>query len=101
VQAGSALGLEWGLRKGGKLRPYATVPVDQWYYQNTPQQGFRNWSAQILAHELINTLQAKLEAKPYNCPQLTGTQGATATKYEGERLTKITDACYQKLGENR
>ena len=71
AQAGSALGLEFGLIKGGKPRPYATVTTDQWWYVNTPKQGFRNWSAQVLTHEIINTIQAKLEARPYRCGQLT------------------------------
>jgi hypothetical protein len=100
AQAGSSLGIEFGLVKGGKARTYATVPVDQWWYQNTPKEGFRNWSAQVLAHELINTIQGKLEARPYRCGQLTATPGLKAYQFEAERLSKITDACYQRLGKN-
>jgi hypothetical protein len=100
AQAGSALGMDFGLIKGGKPRTYATVPVDEWWYQNTPKQGFRNWSAQVLTHELINTIQGKLEARPYRCPTLSATPGLPANKYESERLTKITDVCYAKLGKN-
>ena len=100
AQAGSALPIMWGLKKGGKLRPYATVPVDQWWYVNTPKDGFNHWSAQILTHEIVNTIQAKLEAAPYNCPQLLATQGTPGNIFEAERLTKISDACYAKLGNN-
>ena len=100
AQAGSALGLDFGLIKGGKPRPYATVPVDEWWYVNTPKEGFRNWSAQVLAHEIINTIQAKLEAHPYRCGQLSATPGLPADRYESQRLSKITDICYAKLGAN-
>ena len=100
AQAGSSLGLDFGLLKGGKKRTYATVPVDQWWYQNTPKDGFRNWSAQVLSHELINTIQGKLEAKPYNCGQLTATSGLPASRYEAERLSKISDICYHRIGRN-
>lgn len=100
VQAGSALPLTFGLMKGGKPRPYATVPVDMWWYVNTPNQGFKSWAAQILTHEINNTIQAKIEARPYKCGQLLATQGLPGDKYEGERLTKLTDKCYVKLGKN-
>jgi hypothetical protein len=100
VQAGSALPLTFGLMKGGKPRPYASVPVDVWWYVNTPNQGFKSWAAQILTHEINNTIQAKIETAPYRCRQLLATQGLPGDKYEGERLTKLTDACYLKLGKN-
>lgn len=100
AQAGSALGLDFGLIKGGLPRPYASVPVDMWWYVNTPKQGFKSWAAQILTHEIINTIQAKIEARPYKCGQLMATAGAQANKYESERLAKITDQCYAKLGNN-
>lgn len=100
VQAGSALPLAYGLAKGGKLRSYATVPVDIWWYVNTPSQGFKSWAAQILTHEINNTIQAKIEASPYKCGQLLATQGLPGDKYEAERLTKLTDKCYAKLGKN-
>ena len=101
VQAGSALPLTFGLIKGGKPRSYATVPVDQWWYVNTPQQGFKSWAAQILTHEINNTIQAKIEARPYKCGQLLATQGLPGNIYEAERLTKLTDKCYAKLGKNQ
>jgi len=101
VQAGSALPLTFGLMKGGKPRPYATVPVDMWWYVNTPQQGFKSWAAQILTHEINNTIQAKIEAAPYKCKQLLATQGTPGNVYEAERLTKLTDKCYAKLGKNQ
>jgi hypothetical protein len=100
VQAGSALPLTFGLVKDGKPRPYATVPVDIWWYVNTPNQGFKSWAAQILTHEINNTIQAKIEARPYKCGQLLATQGLPGDKYEAERLTKLTDKCYAKLGKN-
>ena len=100
VQAGSALPLSYGPVKGGKPRPYATVPVDIWWYVNTPNQGFKSWAAQILTHEINNTIQAKIEARPYKCGQLLATQGLPGDKYEAERLTKLTDKCYAKLGKN-
>lgn len=101
VQAGSALPLTFGLMKGGKPRPYATVPVDMWWYVNTPNQGFKSWAAQILTHEINNTIQAKIEATPYKCKPLLATQGLPGDKYEGERLSKLTDKCYAKLGKNQ
>ena len=101
VQAGSALPITYGLMKGGKQRPYATVPVDQWWYVNTPQQGFKSWAAQILTHEINNTIQAKIEARPYKCGQLLATQGTPGNIHEAERLTKLTDKCYAKLGKNQ
>jgi hypothetical protein len=100
AQAGSALGLDFGLMKGGKPRPYATVPTDVRWYINEPMQGFRGWAAQIVAHEIINTIQAKIEAAPYKCGQLKGTQGIRADRYESQRLAGITPACYASLGTN-
>jgi hypothetical protein len=97
AQAGSALPLTYGLMKGGKPRPYATVPTDLWWYVNTPKDGFQHWAAQILTHELNNSIQAKIEAAPYRCGQLLATQGRQGDLYEGERLSKISDACYAKL----
>jgi hypothetical protein len=100
AQAGSALGLDFGLMKGGKPRTYATVPVDQWWYNNRPAQGFRHSAAQVLTHEIINTIQGKLEARPYRCGLLSGVSKA-ANKYEAERLAMITDVCYSRLGDNK
>ena len=100
AQAGSALGLDFGLLKGGKPRPYATVPTDQWWYVNQPAQGFRNWAAQVLTHEIVNTIQGKIEAAPYKCGQMTGTHGLPGDKYEAERLASITAQCYASLGDN-
>lgn len=100
AQAGSALGLDFGIIKGGKPRPYATVPTDQRWYVNTPNQGFKSWAAQVLAHEIINTIQAKIEAAPYKCGQMVGTHGARGDEYESQRLASLPDACYDKLGDN-
>ena len=100
AQAGSALGLDLGLNIGGKPRPYATVPTDPGWYVNVPNQGFQSWAAQIVTHEIVNTIQAKIEAPPYSCGQLTGTEGVRCDIHESERLQKITEECYAKLGDN-
>lgn len=100
AQAGSALGLDFGLVIGGKPRPYCTVATDQRWYINTPMNGFQGWAAQILTHEIINTIQAKIEAPPYNCGQLTGTEGVQSNVFEAERLAKLTDKVYEALGDN-
>lgn len=97
AQAGSALGLDFGLIIGGRPRPYATVPTDMHWFVNTPNQGFNSWAAQILAHEIINTMQAKLEARPYRCGQLKGTPGVRGDQHEGERLASITENCYTRV----
>jgi hypothetical protein len=100
AQAGSALGLDFGLKIGGKPRPYATVATDQRWYVNTPMNGFDSWAAQILTHEIINTIQAKIEAPPYNCGQLIGTPDVRSDIHENERLQKLTDQVYAALGDN-
>jgi hypothetical protein len=100
AQAGSALGLDFGLKIGGKPRPYCTVATDQRWYINVPNQGFQSWAAQILTHEIVNTIQAKIEAAPYNCGQLTGTEGVRSDLFETLRLEKLTEDCYAKLGDN-
>lgn len=97
LQAGSSVGLDYGLWKGGKHRPYATVPTDQWWYVNQPHEGFKSRAAQILTHEIINTIQAKIEAAPYRCSQLTAKLGLPGAQYEAERLTKLDEACHEKL----
>ena len=100
LQAGSALGVAYGISKGGKPRSYSTVPIDQPWYVNEPIEGFRSHAAQILTHEIINMIQGRIEAPPYNCPQLTATWGLPPTQFESERLLKLNDACYEKLGNN-
>lgn len=100
LQAGSAVGLEYGLWKSGKHRPYATVPADQWWYVNEPHEGFKSRAAQILTHEIVNTIQAKIEAEPYRCSQLTAKIGLPGTEYEAERLAKLNNECYSKLAAN-
>jgi hypothetical protein len=97
AQAGSSLGIDYGLMIGGKPRVYATVPTDQRWYTNVPNQGFQSWAAQILTHEIVNTIQGTVMAPPYNCPQLTGTPDVRSDIHESERLGKLTDACYEKL----
>jgi hypothetical protein len=97
AQAGSALGMDFGLKIGGKARVYATAPTDQRWFINVPNQGFQSWAAQILTHEIVNTIQGTVEAPPYNCGQLTGTPGISSDLHESERLSRLTDACYEKL----
>jgi hypothetical protein len=110
LQAGSALPLEYGMWKGTVSHAYATVSADQWWFlRNEPYEGFNSRAAQIITHEIINTIQAKVEAPPYRCSKLTATVGAPgttfdqsrlATLYEGERLTKL-EGCYGKLSRNQ
>ena len=97
AQAGSALGLDFGLIIGGRPRPYATVPTDMHWFVNEPNQGFKSWAAQILAHEIINTIQAKLEARPYRCAQLKGTPHVRGDIHESERLASISEKCYSRV----
>ena len=99
AQAGSALGLDFGLIIGGRPRPYATVPTDMHWFVNTPNQGFNSWAAQIVTHEIINTIQAKLEARPYRCGQLTGTPefGVISTK---AAVGDIVGKCYSRITRN-
>ena len=98
--AGSALGIEFGFMKGRKRRTYATVPTDMHWYVNEPNQGFKSWAAQIVAHEIINTIQGIVEARPYRCGQLTGTPGVSGHIHERERLESLTDKCYTRLIAN-
>jgi hypothetical protein len=70
------------------------------WFINEPNQGFKSCAAQILAHEIINTIQAKVEARPFRCGQLKGTPGVRGDIHETERLKSLTDRCYTKLGRN-
>ena len=92
--------MKYGIRNGGKRRTYATAPTDQWWCVNEPHEGFESRAAQVLTHEIINTIQGKIEAPPYRCQPLTATVGRPALDYESERLLNLSDACYTKLGKN-
>lgn len=96
LQAGSTWGVANGILKGGIKRPYFSIPTDVWWYNNQPFEGFQSRAAQIITHELVNTINAKLEVAPYNCTSLTGTPGDPASKYESDRLKKLTKNCYAK-----
>lgn len=102
-QAGSSLGIDprygYGTYKEGRYRPYSTAPTDLWWV-NQPHEGFQSRAAQIMTHEINNEIQAKIETDPYNCPPLLATDGAPAAQYEAERLTKLDEACCQRLGDN-
>jgi hypothetical protein len=100
LQAGSTWGVSTGISKGGLNRPTASVPVDIWWYNNNPHEGFSSRAASILAHEIVNTIQAKTEVAPYFCAPLTATSGLPSLAYESERLSKLTDECYAKIGTN-
>lgn len=100
LQAGSALPMEYPLYSRGKPYPYASVPTDQWWYVNEPYEGFESRAAQVLTHEIVNTIQAKIEAAPYNCKPLIIDYAMPAAKYEAARLEKISDTCYAKLSSN-
>ena len=58
-------------------------------------------AAQIMTHEIINAINAKLEVAPYYCNPLVAGPGITsAADYEASRLSKLTDDCYQKYLDN-
>ena len=101
AQAGSAFGLNFGLVVGGRPRPYATIPTDVYWFVNTPNLGFNSWAAQVVAHEIINTIQGKLEARPYRCGQLNGTPTSRGEQYEAERLQAISEKCYSRIVHTR
>lgn len=97
LQAGSTFGVSTGVFKDGLQRPYASVPVDVWWYTDQPFGGFDSRAGQILTHELINTINAKLEVAPYNCDPLTpDLSAADAYASEKSRLRKLTPGCYTK-----
>ncbi len=96
-QAGGTLGVADGILKGGLQRPYANVPVDVWWYNDQPFEGFDSRAAQILTHELINSIGAKLEVAPYKCDSLNPDPNAAgAYASEKSRLLKLTKECYKK-----
>ena len=99
--AGGTWGVADGVYKGGLNRPYITIPVDPWWYNNEPFEGFSTRAAQIMTHEIINAINAKLEVEPYNCSPLVADPGITsASAYEASRLSKLTDDCYLKYVES-
>jgi hypothetical protein len=99
--AGGTWGVTHGVPKDGINRPYITLPVDPWWYNNEPFGGFRSRAAQIMTHEIINAINAKLEVAPYFCAPLVPAPGVTHTfEYEASRLAKLAEKCYQKYLEN-
>ena len=95
--AGGTWGIADGVFKGKLNRPYITIPVDPWWYNNEPFEGFNSRAAQIMTHEIINAISSKLEVEPYNCMPLVAESGITnASEYEASRLTKLTHDCYLK-----
>jgi hypothetical protein len=100
LQAGGTWGVADGVNKGGLNRPYITIPVDPPWYNNEPFEGFDSRAAQIMTHEIVNAIGAKLEVNPYNCMPLVADPGITnASEYEANRLSKLTDDCYKKYVE--
>jgi hypothetical protein len=100
LQAGSTWGVADGVFKGGLNRPYITIPVDPWWYNNQPAGGFNSSAASIIAHEIVNAINSKLEVAPYNCLSLTPDPSATTSyDYEASRLSKLTDDCYLRYLE--
>jgi hypothetical protein len=98
--AGGTWGVTAGVEKGGLNRPYITIPVDPWWYNNEPFEGFNSRAAQIMTHEIINAINSKLQIEPYNCLPLAPDPGISyALDYEANRLSKITDDCYLKYLE--
>jgi hypothetical protein len=101
LQAGGTWGVADGVYKGASNRPYITIPVDPWWFNNEPFEGFNSRAAQIMTHEIINAINAKLEVEPYNCSPLVADPGITyASDYEASRLSKLTDDCYLKYLED-
>jgi hypothetical protein len=101
LMAGGTWGVANGIPKGGINRPYITIPVDPWWYNNEPSGGFRSRAAQIMTHEIINVINAKLAVAPYFCAPLLPDRGLTnAFEYEASRLAKLTEKCYQKYLAN-
>ena len=99
LHAGSTWGVDEGIPKKGIKRPYATIPVDVWWYNRNPFEGFQQRSAQIITHELVNLLDCLLGVPPYNCKRLTCERNIDAYHYEKWRLSKLTQDCYRKFIE--
>jgi hypothetical protein len=101
LQAGGTWGVADGIPKGELNRPYITIPVDPGWYTNDPFEGFNSRAAQIMTHEIINAINAKLGVAPYYCSPLVADPGITAaSEYEASRLSKLTDDCYRKYLDN-
>ena len=100
IHAGSTWSLADGININGKLRTYAAIPTDLWFYNNEPYEGFTCRSGQICTHEIVNTIQGKLEAPPYNCGTMAGVPGTPAWEYESNKMSDIGPRCYQALGQN-
>lgn len=98
VHAGSTWALRDGININGKLRPWAAIPTDLWFYVNDPIDLFRTWAGQICTHEIVNTIRGKVESDPYRCV-LSDAPGATPWKYETARV-RLQDSCYDSLGNN-
>lgn len=108
-QAGSAMGVSEGILKNGKGRPYSTVPVDSWWYVNNPPPlhpdlprdtpNFTSWAAQILVHEIINSIQCLLEVAPFNL-RFEFPDHKAPWIFEAGRLACITPKYYAMLGKN-
>ncbi len=64
LQAGSTWGVDMGIMKDSVQRPYATIPVDVWWYNQDPFEGFQYRSSQIISHEIINLINSLLEVSP-------------------------------------
>lgn len=104
-QAGSSMGVADGILRGGKMRPYATMPADGpprvwwWHDHHDPDTGgFKRRDASILAHEMINCLNNILAVAPYFCAPLVGTPSTDPYVGEANRLKALGDACYAKYG---
>lgn len=99
IHAGSTWGLAQGVPVNGKLRPWAAIPVDLWFYNNDPYEGFKCRSGQICTHEIVNTIRGKMEAAPYFCTLGVATNGDPAWRYETDRV-RLEPGCYAALGNN-
>lgn len=96
AQGGSTMGVADGIPKGGKARPYATVAADaQWY--DVPIANFFSEGSHILVHEIINTINCKLEVPPYSFPTMVVGDSPDPYTYEKGRLQEMKDTYYDKL----
>jgi hypothetical protein len=97
LHAGSTWCADWGISAGGINRPYASIPTDPWWYTNTPYGGFNSRAAQILVHEIINTINCKLREPPYSCRELNSSLAGAEAIVEADRLEKLTADCYERF----
>ena len=94
LQAGSTWGPSMGIVDNKGSHPYTTIPVDIWWYLDDSQIGFSTRGAQILTHELVNSLYTLAEAKPTLCKNIPTTDtNLDSYKFESVRLKSLYNTC--------